>query len=239
MDILNIIVNSKWQTQQVGYHYTRIDPINPATGLGRIYEMKASSGWPEDVNQYDANYIYFFVTEDDAPNRNDPSCYKMQVGIAGKGMVVLPRNMTALPWINYNRRIGISGTPRRRQGEERRKNPQSPNADTGYNHVVKCGSPQTRNLNAEFEVFDGPFLISWGGDIGDCQTYVLTRVYNAGQSRERYYFAVRPDGTSYGWVGWDVASLVGGIFVVGSGDTSYRNTLVNADPPAFPNPCKY
>ena len=259
VDLLSIIVNSQWKTQQVGYHFTVLEPIDPATGVGRIWEMKSNAapytGWPADVLHYDANYIYFYVTEDDNnlhdtpqppnwnpktgpwSNRFDPTCFKMQIGVPGKGMVVLPRFLAALPWMNYNRRLVPSSTPRRRAGEERRKMLQSPNADTAYAHVVKCAVQQTRNLNVEFDLFDGPFNISWGGDLGDCPTYVLTRVYNAGVSRERYYYAQRPDGTSYGWNGWDVAGLVSGIFQVSA--TSYRNTLVSAVPPIPANPCKF
>src|SRR6185312_10521991 len=111
MDITKILINSQWQTQQVGYHYTFVEPAN-ANGLTRWWEMKANAapfpGWPADVKQFDDDYVYFFVTEDDDnlhdtpqpknwnpktkwSNRFDPTCYKMQSGVPGKGMIVLPR----------------------------------------------------------------------------------------------------------------------------------------------------
>jgi hypothetical protein len=214
IDMLSIVVNSQWQTEQVqlGYHATRLVPPD-SNGVGRIIEMKNASGWPADYNYYDDKYIYFTATEADPPYRDDDSCYKLNLGPNGRGFPVLPRffDPGQLPWRNelFGKRL----------------------ADSTYVVYQGCKAIVAKRLGTMECSFNGPFPFAWGGDIGDAQGYVLDYKYDSGASRERFIYLMRPTSGSYGWCGWDVAK--NGLIK----DTSYRNRLVRVAPPMPKNPC--
>lgn len=194
VDLLTYMINSQRATKhlngiaansQASNNYSYVD-----TSTSSIAQIKSSAGWAADIQVYDANYIYQFITElDDVGYRlwSDDSSYK----IYHTPIKMMPRFATAGVPIPD---IVNSGT-----------NPFDRYTACSLIDTINRGVVTCRNYFANIN-FDSDG--AGGGNLGTISVLVHERY--AGNSRERMYW-----GLNLGFVKWDNGVLVSGSPITG------------------------
>ena len=151
---------------------------------GKFYNVKGPKGYPWDVNLFDDNYIYLWITE---YNWNDPHTYK---------------KFTYNTNMPLARRCAKGGYP----GSTITVN------NTWYDLHTDCSHYSRKNLGYAVNQVWGPYTMNFGGSINySLQTMVISYRYNCNSSysncgdKEEYYLTQR-----YGMVRWAHYRLNGG-----------------------------
>ncbi|HZQ23892.1 MAG TPA: hypothetical protein VFA89_13960 [Terriglobales bacterium] len=160
------------------------NPLYTEMYSGKFYWTKGPSGAPWDIQLYDDNYIYLWITEWDW---NNPSSYRKFT------------NNTNMPLAPRCAKGGFPGSTIT-----------VPN--TAYEIFTSCNNYTTHSLlNAVNQVW-GPYYISFGGSLpANLATLVVSYRYNCDiyynncGDKEEYYLAQR-----YGLVQWIHYQLVNG-----------------------------
>jgi hypothetical protein len=176
----------------------------------RIWEMKGSGGFPWDGNSFDESYVYQSITEQVWAT---PTTFKM---------------FASKTWSAANG--GIAWAPRYIQ--EGAPNPPIVTADSTYRIYTACGAFTAQTLGGPCEThIEGPYLIDFGGTLGEQSAIVQTYKWGPGYSTMEVNFYVK----SFGHVEWQSWSLVNGVYVLKQ--TSLFNTLVSGGLPTLNFPC--
>lgn len=154
---------------------------------GKFYYTKGPNGYPWDVNLYDNNYIYLWITE---YNWNDPHSYKK---------------------FTYNTNMPIA--PRCAKGGFPGSTITTDN--TWYDLHTDCDHYSRQNLGYAVNQVWGPYNMNFGGSIGNLPTLIISYRYNCDSSysncgdKEEYYLTQR-----YGMVQWAHYALKSGRYQV-------------------------
>jgi hypothetical protein len=196
------------------YHFT--GNANPMySGLTRgseFFLLKGAQGFPWDVDQFDDNYIYLWVTEYDW---NDPTTYK---GFANP-----------MPWIP--RCIDIPA-----QGGNKISSILVPDSD--YNvYLTGCVQQPTQSLGYVVNEVWGPIAMTLGGSLAaNANTlevsyrYTCDAQYDNCSYKETFDFQ-----KGLGLVRWTYYTLESGIYV--QQNQSVFNTLATGGSPQPDTPC--
>lgn len=180
--------------------YTNIAP-------GKFYWTKGANGEPWDIQLFDNNYIYLWITE---VNWTDPHTFKKFA------------NNTNEPLVPRCAQAGFPGSTI--------KVP-----DTSYQTYSDCTHYITQNLGTGINQVWGPYNISLGGNLpDDLKVLVASYRYNCDSSyancgdKEEYYLAQQ-----YGLVQWVHYSLSNGAYVMKQ-KTVFNTIQSGATTPYFP-----
>lgn len=162
------------------------NPLYTSTASGKFYWTKGANGSPWDIQLFDNNYIYLWITE---LNWNDPHTFKKFA------------NNTNLPLVPRCAKGGFPGSTI-----------QVP--DTSYQTFSDCTHYVTQNLLKGINQVWGPYKISLGGTLpNNLPVLVASYRYNCDVNyancgdKEEYYLAQK-----YGLVQWVHYSLVSGAY---------------------------
>jgi hypothetical protein len=162
------------------------NPIYTKTLSGKFYWTKSGVGYPWDIQLYDDNFIYLWITELDW---NNPRTFKKSA---------LNTNM---PLTARCAKGGFPGSAIR-----------VPN--TSYQTYTDCANYTTQSLKYGINEVWGPYTLSFGGSVpNNTKTLVVSYRYNCDNSynncgdKEEYYLAQR-----YGLVQWVHYRLVRGVY---------------------------
>jgi hypothetical protein len=166
----------------------------------KFWWIKESTGSTWDINLYDNDYIYWWITQ---PTWGDARNYSM---------ATYTTNFVAAP------RCAASGYPG--------TGTNIVNNDTSHDIYFDCIYSNTANVGkAVFSVW-GPYSLSFGGDLpNDMPVYILSYSWGCGDTfndcvKEEYYLSQR-----YGLVAWQFYNNVNGQHVLNQ--TSIFNHLAN------------
>jgi hypothetical protein len=171
--------SSEYLTGSSNSIYTSIWP-------GKFWWTKSGLGYPWDIQLYDNNYIYLWITELDW---NNPQTFKKFA------------NNTNMPLAPRCAKGGFPGStiivP-----------------DTSYQTYTDCTHYTTQNLKTGVNQVWGPYTLSFGGDIpNNIKTLVVSYRYNCDSNyrncgdKEEYYLTQR-----YGLVQWTHYRLINGSY---------------------------
>lgn len=176
--------------------------------VGRmLWYMKSASGFPWDGNTFDENYVYQSITENGwtSPNQFKMFASKSWPGANG-GIAWAPRFFTEATW-----------------------NAPLITADSTYRTYSDCGKFTTANLGGPIATqLSGPVYKDFGGDLGEQDAIIVTYLW--GTSMEVNYYV-----KDYGWVQWELWSLVNGAYV--QKQVSAFNTFAKGGSPTLNFPC--
>lgn len=159
-----------------------------SSGYGQWKHVKNPQGWPWDLKLYDNEFIYDWVTGDDA--HPGPRNFKKFVGnhlnaddTWADGLIMFPR------WVdsaNETYQITI------------------PASQATYATVSNCTLIDIKSLGVITQRLHGPFLIDHGGDVGPQPTLIHQYDWsnNGVLTREENYYALH-----YGWTAWKLQTL--------------------------------
>jgi hypothetical protein len=154
------------------------NPIYTVTESGKFYWVKGGLGYPWDIQLYDNNYIYLWITE---LSWTVPDSYKKFT------------NNTNLPLVP---RCATAGTP----GSTIKV------SNTSYDLHTNCSNSCSVTLGLENAINElwGPYTYTYGGNLpSNLQTLVVSYRYNCDTNyaicndKEEYYLTKR-----YGMVQW-------------------------------------
>jgi hypothetical protein len=180
--------------------------LNGPAGL--LAEMKNAAGWPADIYQWDANWIYNTATEvdDNATDYNNPKTYRQMASssTASGGYIWMPRFYT-------------QGSP-----EVLIQTP-----DSSYVEYLNGVAQPKQNLGGPVITgFSGPWNdTDFGGDIGQQPYYLQRYLYNpAFASQEQNCYI-----PNLGRVRWQMFNAIKGIYTLAQ--TALFNTRVSGPCP--------
>lgn len=200
-----------WMTLDSGlrgsYHMSgNANPLYTNMGSGKFYWTKGAKGSPWDIQRFDNNYIYLWITE---LNWLDPHTFK-KFGNTNEPLV--PRCA----------RAGFPGSTI-----------YVPN--TSYQTYSDCSHYITQNLRKGVNQVWGPYSMSLGGNLpSSLRVLVASYRYNCNSSygscgdKEEYYFAQK-----YGLVQWVHYSLSGGQYQMKQ-KTVFNRLSSGTTSPSFP-----
>ena len=189
------------------YHMAgNANPLYTNMASGKFYWTKGANGEPWDIQLFDNNYVYLWITE---LNWTDPHTFKK---FAGKNEPLVPRCAQA----------GFPGSTIK-----------VPN--TSYQTYSDCTHYVTQNLKQGVNQVWGPYWISLGGNLpSSLKVLVASYRYNCDSNygncgdKEEYYFAQK-----YGLVQWVHYSLSSGSYVMKQ-KTIFNELKAGATTPYFP-----
>ena len=162
------------------------NPIYTDILSGKFYWTKSGAGYPWDIQLYDNNFIYLWITELDW---NNPQTFKKFTF------------NTNMPLTSRCAKAGFPGSTIR-----------VPN--TSYESYTDCTHYTNQNLKYGVNEVWGPYTLSFGGSIpNDTKTLVVSYRYNCDSAynncgdKEEYYLTQR-----YGLTQWVHYRLVSGIY---------------------------
>jgi hypothetical protein len=185
------------------------NPIYTVVEAGKFYWVKGPLGYPWDIQLYDNNYIYLWVTE---LSYSVPQSYKKFT------------NNTNLPLVP---RCATAGSP----GSTIKV------SNTNYDLHTNCSNTcsVTLGLQTSINQVYGPYSFSFGGSLpNNLKTLVISYRYNCNSSftncmdKEEYYVTQR-----YGLVQWVHYVLASGNYVQVQ-KTVLNKLVVGAVTPYFP-----
>ncbi len=190
------------------YHMTgNANPLYTNMASGKFYWTKGANGTPWDIQLYDKNYIYLWITELDW---NNPQTFKKFT------------NNTNMPLVPRCAKAGFPGSAIH-----------VPN--TSYQTYSDCTHYITQNLKQGINQVWGPYWISLGGGLpSNLKVLVASYRYNCDvnyancSDKEEYYLAQK-----YGLVQWVHYSLVKGAFQMQQ-KTVFNNLTAGSTTPNFP-----
>jgi len=201
-----------WMTLDSGlrssYHMKgSANPLYTSMAPGKFYWTKGGAGTPWDIQLYDNNYIYLWITE---LNWNDPHTFKK---------FSTNTNVPLVP------RCAKAGTP----GSIL----YVPN--TSYQTYADCTHYITQNLKKGVNQVWGPYNVSLGGNLpSNLKVLVASYRYNCDGNygncgdKEEYYLAQK-----YGLVQWVHYSLVSGKYQTQQ-KTVFNQLTSGGNKPSFP-----
>ncbi len=185
------------------------NPLYTVMGAGKFYWVKSGLGYPWDIQLYDSQYIYLWITE---LSWTVPQSYKK---------FTYNTNLPLVP------RCAAAGFP----GSTIKV------ANTSYDLHTNCSNSCSVTLglqNAINEVW-GPYYISLGGSLpANMKTLVISYRYNCNSNyqncldKEDYYF-----NSKYGLVQWIHSVFVNGSYAQFQ-KTIYNQLSVGVVTPYFP-----
>jgi hypothetical protein len=162
------------------------NPIYTTMDSGKFYWTKSGAGDPWDIQLYDDNYIYLWITELEWGN---PSTFKEFADNT---------NMPLAP------RCAKGGSP----------GSTVTSSNTTYQKHVSCSSYKNQSLGYAVNQVWGPYNISLGGSLPNnmpalvvSYRYNCDKTYNNCSDKEAYYLSQR-----YGLVQWIHYRLVNGTY---------------------------
>lgn len=183
------------------------NPLYTNMSSGKFYWTKGANGSPWDIQLFDNNYIYLWITE---LNWNDPHTFKKFA------------NNTNLPLVPRCAKAGFPGS-----------SIQVPN--TSYQTYSDCTHYVTQNLLKGINQVWGPYKISLGGSLpNNLPVLVASYRYNCDVNyancgdKEEYYLAQK-----YGLVQWVHYSLVSGAYQMQQ-KTIFNRLVSGTTQPSFP-----
>lgn len=187
--------------------------ISDDIGHSRFWEMKGESGYPWDMQSYDAEFVYQSITEN---VWTVPTTYKI---FASKS------------WPNGNG--GIAWAPRYITPGGFNLPILTP--DSTYRIYTACGTFTSQTLGGPVETkVEGPYSINFGGTIGTQTAIVQTYSWGAAgtgyENREVNYYV-----QGFGHVQWQLWTLVGGVYTLKQ--TSAFTSITAGGVPAVDFPC--
>ena len=190
------------------YHMTgNANPLYTNLGPGKFYWTKGANGTPWDIQLYDNNYVYLWITE---LNWNNPKTFKKFA------------NNTNMPLVPRCAKAGFPGSVIH-----------VPN--TSYQTYSDCTHYITQTLKQGLNQVWGPYSISLGGALpSNLKVLVASYRYNCDSNyancgdKEEYYLAQK-----YGLVQWVHYSLVSGVYQMQQ-KTVFNQLASGATTPSFP-----
>jgi len=190
------------------YHMTgNANPLYTNLGPGKFYWTKGANGTPWDIQLYDNNYVYLWITE---LNWNNPKTFKKFA------------NNTNMPLVPRCAKAGFPGSVIH-----------VPN--TSYQTYSDCTHYITQTLKQGLNQIWGPYSISLGGALpSNLKVLVASYRYNCDSNyancgdKEEYYLAQK-----YGLVQWVHYSLVSGVYQMQQ-KTVFNQLASGATTPSFP-----
>ena len=162
------------------------NPLYTTLYSDKFYWTKGSNGSPWDIQLYDSNYIYLWITE---YSWNDPSSYKKFT------------NNTNMPFTARCSKGGFPGSA-------------ITVSNTNYDIYTDCSHHTTHTLKKAVNEVWGPYSLSFGGSLpNNMSTLVVSYRYNCDNNysncsdKEEYYLSQK-----YGLVQWVHYTLVGGVY---------------------------
>jgi len=183
------------------------NPLYTNMGSGKFYWTKGANGEPWDIQLYDNNFVYLWITE---LNWTDPHTFKKFAG------------NTNMPLVPRCAKGGFPGSIIH-----------VPN--TSYQTYTDCTHFTTQNLLKGNNQVWGPYSITLGGNLpANLKVLVASYRYNCDinyancRDKEEYYFAQR-----YGLVQWVHYSLMNGAYQMKQ-KTIFNELEGGATTPVFP-----
>lgn len=167
------------------------NPIYTVMESGKFYWVKGALGYPWDIQLYDNNYIYLWITE---LSYSVPQSYKKFT------------NNTNLPLVPRCAKAGTTAA-----GSTIKV------SNTNYDLHTNCSNTCSVTLGLQTSINEvwGPYDYSFGGSLpGNLKTLVISYRYNCNSSfancmdKEEYYLSQR-----YGLVQWIHYVLANGTYV--------------------------
>jgi hypothetical protein len=162
------------------------NPLYTSMWPDKFYWTKGGNGYPWDIQLYDNNFIYLWITE---YSWNDPTSYKKFSG------------NTNMPFAPRCAKGGFPGST-------------VTVPDTSYEIYTSCTSYTTHTLKQAVNQVWGPYNLSFGGSLpNNTPTLVLSYRYNCDSAynscgdKEEYYLQQK-----YGLVQWIHYSLINGTY---------------------------
>lgn len=180
-----------WMTMNSGLRSSKhlagtANPLYTSMLPDKFYWTKGSNGSPWDIQLYDNNYIYLWITE---YAWNDPRSYKKFL------------SNTNMPFAPRCAQAGFPGST-------------ITVADTSYAIFTDCNSSTVHDLKKAVNQVWGPYNYSLGGDLPkNLPTLILSYRYNCDDNygncgdKEEFYLAQQ-----YGLVQWVHYSLIKGSY---------------------------
>jgi hypothetical protein len=178
-----------WMTMDSGERSSRFmggpsNPVFTAVMGDKFYWIKGLKGYPWDIQLYDKDYIYLWITESDW---NEPTSFKKFL------------NNTNMPLTPRCAEAGFPGSTIHVD-------------DTGYGTYSDCTHFTKHTLKKAINEVWGPYKYSFGGDLKHrTRTLVVSYRYNCDDSynncsdKEEFYLAKK-----YGLVTWTHYVLLDG-----------------------------
>jgi len=190
------------------YHMSgNANPLYTSMSSGKFYWTKGANGSPWDIQLYDNNYIYLWITELDW---NNPQTFKKFT------------NNTNMPLVPRCAKAGFPGSV-------------IEVSNTSYQTYSDCTHYITQNLKQGINQVWGPYSISLGGVLpSNLKVLVASYRYNCDinyancNDKEEYYLAQK-----YGLVQWVHYSLVSGAFQIQQ-KTVFNKLTAGSTTPSFP-----
>lgn len=183
------------------------NPLYTNMGSGKFYWTKGANGEPWDIQLFDKNFVYLWITE---LNWSDPHTFKKFT------------NNTNEPLVPRCAKAGFPGSTIK-----------VPN--TSYQTYSDCSHYVTQNLKQGINQVWGPYWVSFGGNLpSSLKVLVASYRYNCNSSyancgdKEEYYFAQK-----YGLVQWVHYSLSSGTYVMRQ-KTVFNQLKSGSTTPVFP-----
>lgn len=183
------------------------NPLYTQMDTGKFYWTKGGNGSPWDIQLFDNNYIYLWITELDW---NNPRTFKKFA------------NNTNMPLVPRCAKAGYPGSSIR-----------VPN--TSYRTYSDCNHYVTQNLRTGLNQVWGPYRIALGGQLpSNLEVLVASYRYNCDSSygncgdKEEYYLAQK-----YGLVQWVHYSLKNGTYQMKQ-KTVFNRLVSGTSKPQFP-----
>lgn len=190
-----------------GHMAGNANPLYTNMSSGKFYWTKGANGSPWDIQLFDNNYIYLWITE---LNWNDPHTFKKFA------------NNTNLPLVPRCAKAGFPGSTIR-----------VPN--TSYQTYSDCTHYITQNLLKGINQVWGPYKITLGGNLpNNLSVLVASYRYNCDVNysncgdKEEYYLAQK-----YGLVQWVHYSLIKGVYQMQQ-KTIFNKLVSGVTQPSFP-----
>lgn len=191
-----------------GYHMAgNANPLYTSMAPGKFYWTKGASGEPWDIQLFDSQYVYLWITE---WNWNDPHTFKKFA------------NNTNMPLVPRCAKAGFPGSTI-----------YVPN--TSYQTYSDCTHYVTQNLLKGVNQVWGPYWVNLGGQLPvNLEVLVASYRYNCDSSygscgdKEEFYFAQK-----YGLVQWVHYSLVSGSYEMKQ-KTVFNEIRAGGTSPVFP-----
>jgi hypothetical protein len=192
-----------WMAPQVATANGHYNVVYPSTGT--FYWVKTSAGYPWDVDNFDTNYIYQSITEEDW---NVPTTYKMFE--------------KELPWMP--RCINIPVTPGKIASIL------VPSQDTNFDIHSSCSEFTTQNLGYVVNEIWGPYNESLGG-MPAAPTLTLSYRYSCDSEYDncqyKEAFAMQQGN---GMMQWTLYTLQNGVYVQSNQTTHGAATYASVAP---------
>lgn len=190
------------------YHMaSNANPLYTNMGSGKFYWTKGGNGSPWDIQLFDNNYIYLWITE---YNWTNPQTFKKFA------------NNTNMPLVPRCAKAGFPGSTIK-----------IPN--TSYQTYSDCSHYTTQTLLQGINQVWGPYYVSLGGMLpNNLKVLVASYRYNCNSGygncgdKEEYYLAQR-----YGLVQWVHYSLINGTYQMKQ-RTVFNQLVSGTTTPSFP-----